>query len=498
MKKLNRQTVPNLPSHPERILQFGEGNFLRAFVDWMVQRMNQRVDFDSSIAVVQPIERGLADRINDQDGLYHLVLEGMKDGEPVRETELIHAVSRCLNPYSEFEAYQDLIESSDLRFVISNTTEAGIQWADGETLDQQPQPSFPGKMTALLYHRFCHYKGAPDKGLIVIACELIEDNGDKLKEYVLRHAENWRLGKAFANWVEHCCAFCSTLVDRIVPGFPRDTIQEHQARLGFEDNLVVVGEFYHNWVIQAPEWVAEEFPAHKAGLNVRFVDREEQREIRDQKVRVLNGAHTGAMAAAFLSGFDTVRESIEDDEVGRFMKEMVAEEIVPQIPGDPETLRAFADKILERFYNPFIRHEWRVISLNSMSKWETRVLPSLLDALNNTGQLPQRLAFSLAATIAFYRGRRGEETYDCQDNADILALYAGLWGDHDKGSRSVRELVTGVLAYEPNWKRDLTAVAGLTESVTGHLENILEQGPLKALIICQEQSTPTLTEHAQQ
>ena len=291
MKTLNRKNVADTPKHPERILQFGEGNFLRAFVDWMVQRMNERVDFDSSIAIVQPIAQGLGDLINKQDGLYHLVLEGMKHAEAVSETELINCVTRCINPYDEFASYQALVESADLRFVVSNTTEAGIQWTDGETLDMQPQPSFPGKMTALLSPTAFTFKGAPDKGLIVIACELIEDNGDRLKEYVLRHAENWNLGKAFTNWVEHCCAFCSTLVDRIVPGFPRENIKEHQKKLGFEDNLLVVGEFYHNWVIKAPEWVAEEFPADQAGLNVSFVDEEEQREIRDQKVRILNGAH---------------------------------------------------------------------------------------------------------------------------------------------------------------------------------------------------------------
>lgn len=492
MKILNRENVTDIPKHPERILQFGEGNFLRAFVDWMVQRMNERVGFNSSVAIVQPIARGLADLINRQDGLYHLVLEGMKDGEAVRETELINCVTRCINPYDEFAAYQALVESPDLRFVISNTTEAGIQWAEGETLDMQPQPSFPGKMTALLYHRFRTFKGAPDKGLILVACELIEDNGDKLKEYVLRHAENWNLGQDFANWVEYCCAFCSTLVDRIVPGFPRENIQEHQEKLGFEDKLVVVGEFYHNWVIKAPEWVAKEFPADQAGLNVSFVDEERQREIRDQKVRILNGAHTGTMAAAFLSGFDTVRESIEDETVGRFMNEMVAEEIIPNIPGDQEYLRAFAEKILERFYNPFIRHEWRVISLNSMSKWETRVLPSLLDALDNTGQIPQRLSFSLAALIAFYRGKRGEEFYECKDNADILDLYAKAWGEFDGTEESLRNLVTTVLAYEPNWKRDLNEVAGLTDAVVDHLGRTLDEGAPAALKVCQEKAAVAL------
>ena len=473
---MNRKTAPNLPVRPERVIQFGEGNFLRAFVDWIIQHMNDKQGFDASVAIVQPIAQGLGDMINAQDGLYHVILEGMKDGEPVREKQLIDCVSRCLNPYSEYEAYQQLIESPEVRFVISNTTEAGIQWADGETLDMKPQPSFPGKMTALLYQRYQKFEGASDKGLIILCCELIEDNGDRLKELVLKHAENWGLTSDFTDWLKNSCAFCSTLVDRIVPGFPRDTIQEIQDELGYEDNLVVVGEHYHNWVVKAPDWVAAEFPADKAGLNVSFVNEEQQREIRDQKVRILNGSHTGTVAVAYLSGLDTVRETMEDETLGAFVNEMCAEEIVPNISGDQEYLSQFSKKILERFYNPFIRHEWLTISLNSMSKWETRVLPSLIDTVANTGELPKRITLSLAALIAFYRGQRGEEKYQCKDNADILELYAKVWGEYDGSTESLRSLVSTVLAYEENWKRNLNEIPELTDAVTGHLASILEHG----------------------
>lgn len=380
MKKLNRSNIPELAIRPERIIQFGEGNFLRAFVDWIVQRMNQALDFDSSVAIVQPIAQGLGDMINAQDGLYHLILEGMEDSQAKRSVTLIDCITRCLNPYSEYQAYQTLVESPDVRFIISNTTEAGIQWADDETLDMKPQPSFPGKMTALLHQRFTKFEGATDKGLIIICCELIEDNADRLKELVLKHANNWDLGSDFIAWLEDSCAFCATLVDRIVPGFPRDKIGAIQKEIGFEDNLFVVGELYHNWIIKAPSWVEAEFPAHQAGLNVKFVDKAEQQEIREQKVRILNGSHTGSVAAAYLSGFDTVREAMQDEDVGEFINTMVAEEIVPNISGDQEYLQKFSKTILERYHNPFIRHEWMSIALNAMSKWETRVLPSLLDA----------------------------------------------------------------------------------------------------------------------
>jgi len=481
MKELNRNTLPDLPARPERVIQFGEGNFLRAFVEWIIQRMNQEQNFNSSVALVQPIDQGLADMINAQNGLYHLILEGMENGEPKRSVELIDCVSRCLNPYRDYQSYLELVENPDIRFVVSNTTEAGIQWAEGETLDMQPQPSFPGKMTALLHHRFTKFEGAVDKGLIIICCELIEDNGDRLKELVIKHAANWNLGDDFTTWLENHCAFCATLVDRIVPGFPRDNIKAIQDEIGYEDNLVVVGELYHNWVIKAPEWVEAEFPAHQAGLNVTFVDEAKQKEIRDQKVRILNGSHTGSVAAAYLSGFDTVRQAMEDSDVGGFVNAMVAEEIVPNIPGDQEYLQKFSQKILERYHNPFIRHEWMSIALNSMSKWETRVLPSLLDAYQNTGTLPKRIVFSLAALIALYRGKRGEETFSFQDNDDILELYQQVWSKYDGTDTGLRDLVSTVLAYETNWKQDLNEIPGLTDAVTANLKQILEAGSLEAL-----------------
>ena len=482
MKPLNRHTAPAHPKHPERILQFGKGNFLRAFAEWTVQQLNESsLEFQSSIAIVEATPRGGGEMINQQDGLYYLILEGIKEGQPTRTTQLIDCVNRCINPYKEYSAYEQLIESPDLRIIISNTTEAGIQWAEGETLDMQPQPSFPGKMAALLYKRYKQFAGAADKGLIILCCELIENNGDRLKELVLKHANNWDLEADFIEWLEQCCAFCSTLVDRIVSGFPKDRITEIQSELGYEDQLVVVGEHYHNWVVKAPDWVAAEFPADKVGLNVSFVDAAKQREIREQKVRILNGSHTGTMAAAYLSGFDTVREAMEDPCIGQFVKDMVAQEIVPNISGDPDYLQQFADKILERFYNPFIHHEWLSISLNSMSKWETRVLPSLLDALKNNGALPERITLSLAALIAFYRGRRGEESYSCKDNADILELYDKVWGDYESNTLELESLVRTVLAYEANWKRDLNQIPGLTTAVTRKLASILTYGMRETL-----------------
>lgn len=479
MKSLNRQTVADLPVYPERILQFGEGNFLRAFVDWMVDKMNKEANFNSGVTVVQPIDRGMVDMLNDQDGLYHLFLQGIKDGEVVSESTLVSAIQNGINPYINYDEYVKSIENPDLRFVLSNTTEAGISFDADDLLDMTPQNSFPGKMTALLHRRFKKFEGAADKGLIILACELIEHNGDKLKEIVLQYAELWELEKGFINWLNESCAFCSTLVDRIVPGYPKDTINEIQAELGFKDNLVVMGEYFHVWVIEAPEWARKELPFDKAGLNVIFTD--DMTAYRDRKVRILNGAHTGSFATAYLFGIDTVKDAYEDATVGRYMNELVFEEICPNINLPQEDLKVFAAEILERFKNPYIRHFWLSIALNAMSKWETRVQPTLVDFVERTGKLPKRTAFSLAAMMAFYKGTRDEVSFDVIDNMDILELYKNAWAGYDNSIEATRKVVETVLAYDKNFKTNLNFIAGLTDLVTTYLHKIENDGMKAAL-----------------
>lgn len=477
--KLNRSNVENLKVYPERILQFGEGNFLRAFVDWMVAKMNHEANFNSGVVVAQPIERGMIDMINDQDGLYHVYLKGMKNGQPVKEYNLVDCITRGLNPYSQFDEYSKVIDSPDLRFIVSNTTEAGITFDENDRLDMKPQNSFPGKMTALLYQRFKTFNGDHSKGLIIICCELIDRNADFLKKYVLRHAANWGLEKEFTDWLENSCAFCNSLVDRIVPGYPKDEIEEIHNELGYEDNLVVVGEYFHLWVIEAPEWVQKEFPADKAGLEVKFVD--DMTTFREQKVRVLNGCHTGSFATSFLYGIETVRLSIENLDLGKFMKDLVYDEVLTGLEGEEKELKAFAKKILERFYNPFIRHMWQSIALNAMSKWETRNLPSLLDYHEKTGRLPQKLVFSLAAMIAYFKGNVKGEEYPVQDDQWILDFYKEAWGECDGTPESIYALTGKVLALDKNWKRDLNEIPGLTQAVAGYLFLIESVGMKRAV-----------------
>ncbi|AFM40187.1 mannitol-1-phosphate/altronate dehydrogenase [Desulfosporosinus acidiphilus SJ4] len=477
--KLSKESFPEYKKNPERVLQFGEGNFLRAFVDWQIDIMNKSVGFGGSVIVVQPIEQGLVDKLNDQDGLYTLYLQGIKEGKAVKEHSVINSISRGINPYTQYNEYLQAAEKPELRFIISNTTESGIAFEENDQLTDAPQKSYPGKLTAFLYHRFRTFGGDKNRGLIIIPCELIDRNGEKLKEIVLKYVEFWKLGEEFKTWLENSNTFCCSLVDRIVTGYPRDTIKEITEELGYEDNLVVVGEQFHLWVIEGPEWVKKEFPAEEAGLNVKFVS--DMTPYRTRKVRILNGAHTSLVPVAYLYGLDTVGQSVEDPIIGQFIKDVIYEEIIPTLDLPQEELKYFAGAVLERFANPFVQHYLLSIALNSMSKFETRVLPTLLEYVKRNQQLPRRIVFSLAALIEFYKGKRGEEAIKLADDADILELYQEAWQKYEGSEAALSELVRTILGYQKNWKMDLNEVAGLTEAVTKDLAAIEKLGMQEAV-----------------
>lgn len=479
MQELNRTTVKGASSHPERVLQYGEGNFLRAFVDWMIDKMNKQAGFDSGVTVVQPIAQGMAEMLNAQDGLYHLYLQGVREGNTVNELTRIDCINRALNPYTQYAEYLKIAENPALRFIISNTTEAGIAYDEMDTSDMQPQHSFPGKVTAFLYHRFKTFAGASDKGLIIICCELIEHNADMLKKYVLQHAQRWGLERAFMEWINQANVFCSTLVDRIVPGFPKSRIGDIHRELGFKDQLVVESEYFHLWVIEAPPWVGQEFPAVEAGLNVIFTH--DMTPYRQRKVRILNGAHTASFAVSLLAGVETVREAVEHPQLSRFIKGMVAEEICPYIGHtgiEPET---FAGEVWERFRNPFIRHFWKSIALNSVSKWETRVLPSLIDYYLHTDRLPERLVFSLAALIGYYRGEYQNKPIQVDDDARIVDFFRSAWSGFMPDTDSALELSRKVLANTALWKKDLNVIPELAGAVANYVLKIQQSGVMEAL-----------------
>ncbi|SCY32748.1 tagaturonate reductase [Alkaliphilus peptidifermentans] len=477
--KLNKTNHSNHQKYPERILQFGEGNFLRAFVNWMIDKMNKECQYNSGVVVIQPLDNGLVHLLNEQDGLYTVYLNGIKDGDVISEHNVVDCVTRGINTYTDYEQYLEVAKNPDLKIVLSNTTEAGIALNEKDCLEDRPQSSFPGKLTAFLYHRYKAFNGDKSKGLVFIPCELIDRNGEKLKEIILKLAEIWSLEDEFKVWLQEACTFCNSLVDRIVPGYPRERIEEIRIELGYEDSLVVEGEPFHLWVIEGPAWIKEEFPAHKAGLNVLVVD--DMTPYRTRKVRILNGAHTCMVPVAYLYGIDTVRESVENPILGKYIRDTIFEEIIPTLDLPKDELENFSNAVIDRFKNPFIKHQLMSIALNSTSKFETRVLPSILEYQSRKQELPKKLVFSLSALIAFYKGERNNEKIQLADDTDILNLFKDLWKANDGTEDYLKHLVTEVLGNERIWKTDLNQVPNLTEAVTDYLIKIDELGLEKAL-----------------
>ncbi len=470
MERLNRTSAPQAKKYTEKVIQFGEGNFLRAFIEWIIWKTNQKTDFNGSVVVVQPIEKGMVEWLNEQDGLYHLNLQGLLNGEPVDSVDLIDVISRGLNPYTQFAEYLALAEQPEIRFVISNTTEAGIAFDPACKFNDAPASSYPGKLTQLLYHRWEHFKGAADKGLIIFPCELIFENGKHLKECIRQYIDLWKLPEGFRKWFEESCGVYSTLVDRIVPGYPRDTAAQLCERAGYDDHLLDKAEIFHLWVIEAPAEVAKEFPADKAGLNVLFVPSEAP--YHERKVTLLNGPHTVLSPVGYLSGLNTVKECCEDPVIGKFVHKVMYEELLPTLNLPKEELVKFADDVMERFRNPFVKHFVTSIMLNSFPKFKTRDLPGLKTYLERKGELPVGLVLGLAGIITYYKGgKRGEDEIVPQDDEKITGLLKELWATGD-----VAKVASGVLSAEFIWGEDLRAVPGLERLLTKALALIQMEG----------------------
>lgn len=472
MKEINKKTV-NKPVLPVKILQFGEGNFLRAFIDWMLHKANEAGVLNHGVTVVQPIAQGMADALNKQDCLYHVYLEGIKDKKPIKEVTLVKSIVNALNPYQDYEAYKALFLSPDLEMIISNTTEAGIRYEEGDDLNVLPPKSYPAKITALLHQRFQHFKAANDKGLLIICCELIEDNGSTLREFVLKHAKYNNLSDEFIQWVKTACYFYDTLVDRIVPGFPRETIGEIKEEIGFDDNLVVKGEYFHVWAIGGDAAIREKLPLDKAGLNVLFMD--DIKPFRAKKVRILNGSHTAMVPIALQLGCETVKEAFNTPVVEKFINAMVNTEVLPTIDEEPEALKKFAAKILERFYNPFIKHYLKDISLNSLSKWETRNFPSLKDNVEKLGKDAPLTVFSFAALLVLYSGK-SEITFTPNDTPEFIEFIQKTFNAKD-----IEAWVKGIINNKKMWTVDLSVLPGFAEKVAADVKIILEKGMETAL-----------------
>ncbi|WP_238948020.1 tagaturonate reductase [Clostridium sp. YIM B02569] len=477
--KLNKKIYKEFKTYPEKVLQFGEGNFLRAFVDWQIDKMNEEAGFNGSVVVVQPQEGGLVNMLNEQDGLFTLYLQGVQGKRAIKTHKIINSISRGINPYTDYNEYLKVAENPELRFIVSNTTEAGIAFDENDKLNEGCQKSFPGKLTAFLFRRFMVFNGDNSKGFIIIPCELIDRNGEKLKEIVLRYAEMWNLGQDFVDWINDANTFCCSLVDRIVPGYPRDTIDEVREELGYDDNLVDVGEIFHLWVIEGPQSIKDELPIEKAGLNVKVVD--DMTPYRTRKVRILNGPHTAMVPVAYLYGLETVGEAVDHEVIGRYVHDVIYDEIIETLDLPHEELVEFADAIIERFQNPYVKHYLMSIALNSLSKYKTRDLPSLTKYLKRKGTLPKKLVFSLASLIEFYKGKRGDEDIQLADDKDILELFKELWEKYDGTKEGLNKIVTSVLAYEKNWGSNLNEIPNLADEVSRYLEIIEKVGMKEAI-----------------
>ncbi|MDE6064728.1 MAG: tagaturonate reductase, partial [Lachnospiraceae bacterium] len=433
--------------------------------------------------LIKPIEFGSLNMFHEQDCQYTVSLRGIADGEAKVQNRVVTAVADAVDTYKEYEKYMDLAKIDTLRFVVSNTTEAGIVFDDTDKMELEPPKTFPGKLTKFLYERYQFFNGAEDKGLVMLPVELIDDNGIMLKKCVLQLIALWGLEDGFKAWVENACIFTSTLVDRIITGYPRDEVESIWQDLGYEDRILVTGEPFALWVIESDKDISKEFPLPDAGLPVIFTDN--QKPYKQRKVRILNGAHTSFVLASYLAGNDIVLESMQDDDVKNFMMKTIFDEVIPTLTLPKEELEEFANAVITRFNNPYVKHALLSISLNSVSKWRARCLPSFLGYVEKYGKLPVHLTFSIAALMAFYTGseirdkalighRDGQE-YNIMDDAAVLEFF------RDYSGKDTKAFVDAYLSNENFHGQDLTKVEGLSDAVASYLDDIKENGMRAAL-----------------
>lgn len=465
------------PSRPIKILQFGEGVFLRAFADYAVDIANEENNFNGNIAVILP-RSGKTDRFAKQNNIYTVCLRGQQDGQVYKENRVITSIDSVISARDEYDAFMALAHEDALEFVISNTTDAGIAYNEADQFSDCPPSTFPAKLTKFLYERYTYYQGDMQKGLVMVPTELNDDNGQLLKSCVLQYAALWNLDDAFTAWLASACRFVDTLVDRIVAGYPAGNIDAIQEELGYEDALLDQAEPFSLWVIGDPS-LADKFTIGSDKFHVEFTDNIQA--FKEQKVRILNGAHTSMVLGAYLSGLDYVGQCMADPVVRRSLDQTVFGEIVPTVDLPREKAEAFAKAVYERFENPFVNHALLAISLNSISKWKGRILPTFKDSVAATGKLPKWLTYSLAALLAFYRSteegdgcligaRAAGNTYEIHDDAEKLAFIK------ENAAKPTAEYVQAVMSRSDFWGEDLTAIAGFADAVTAHIDRMAEIG----------------------
>ena len=466
MENLNSKIVTK-KQRPTKIIQFGEGNFLRAFIDWFIQTINDETDFNGGVAVIQPLATGRVKELEKQDGLYNLLLEGIEDGELKRSLQVIDVINECINPYPEYDKYLALAESPDIKLVISNTTEAGIVYDPKDTDYEQCPTSFPGKLLALLKRRYDFFKGSKDAGLYILACELIDYNGTKLKEVLNQLAKDKQYEPEFIDWLNNANKFYNTLVDRIVPGYPKDQIEQLTKELGYIDNNIVKGEYFHLWVIEGDPCLTDVFPVNKTKLNIIITDN--VKPYKERKVKILNGAHTCFVPVAYQMGKRLVSEMMNDPKCNKFLLDFMHDEVWGTIDLSQDELNNFTNSVFNRFLNPTIKHELLTIALNSMTKYKTRVLPSAIGTYEKTGKLPKHALFSLACWFNMYSFRNEDGSLLIKDDPEFLEMWEYL------SDASAEEIVDKVMSLK-HWEYDFDKMEGAKKFVTECLASIKQKG----------------------
>lgn len=458
-----------LPKYPTKVIQFGEGNFLRAFIDWQIQQMNKQGLFQGGIAVVQPIGKGMTKVLDEQDDLYTTLLEGKLNGQKVQDHEIIESINETIRPYEDYQSYLDLAKNDDIQFIFSNTTEAGIAFDENDNLTDHPQNSYPGKLTALLYERFKLGK----QGFQIIPCELINHNGNTLKEIVLKYAQLWNLGQDFVDWINQENDFYATLVDRIVPGYPKERAADLEKEWNYHDRLIVKAEPFLIFVIEGDKKLEKLLPLKEAGLNVVVTD--DMQPYRNRKVSLLNGPHTTMSPIARLAGIDTVGQVMKDPDFYKFINDEMYQEIIPTVALPEQELNDYAEGVKERFENPYVNHELSSIALNSISKFQARLLPTFKRYFAKEKKLPLRITLALASYLKIYAGKAD---FAPEDTPEVLAEFKEL--------RQKDNYVQAALADEKLWGEDLTQFSGLIDLVKQDLQIIDQQGSRKAVQMINE------------
>lgn len=467
---MNKLTRTQKSTRPIKVLQFGGGNFLRAYFDWMIDTLNNETDFDGDVLIVKPTEKGDYKSLRDQGGLFHVRTQGIVDGKLVSEIDLVRCIQKVIHPYNEWQKYLESAQQESIKIIVSNTTEAGIKFSVDDLTDKETPKEFPAKLTAWLFERWKHFKGAKDKGTIILPLELIEDNGTKLKDCILKFSDHWSLPDKFKSWVQNDNVFCNTLVDRIVTGYPKTDIDEVFETLGCEDKLLVDAEPYHLLAIEGPEIIKDILPFHKTELNVVFTN--DLKQHRDIKVRILNGAHTSMVPMGLINNVKTVGEFMQNEKLRTWLQDLIIKEIIPTLDYPKEQLKKYYDDVMDRFQNPFIEHKLRDISLNSISKFKTRVLPSLLINHERHSLHHGHILQAFAALIAYYLSSSNDDPTPLRDSTDTIGFFKELSQIQFDTQAELEAIVNKVLSKEDYWGQDLLQLDGLGYQLSNSFSRI--------------------------